>query len=467
MHFRTKNTKNLLSFSACFQQKLCVKGFYVTLIVGLMSFTGIVPLGHAATLPQPIQNEDFYDAGEPDAAKVRLGQMLFFDKILSGNKNISCATCHHPFTGTSDGLSLPVGEGGQGLSVTRSVDTIVERVPRNSPALFNLGAKEFSRMFHDGRVEIDSLQSSDFLSPAGDDLPLGLDNVLAVQAMFPVTSNTEMAGQEDENPIADAATVGDLVTVWQLLTDRLRANAEYVELFQAAYPALQDPADITFVHAANAIAAFEATIWRADNTPFDRYLRGDVQVLSTAAKRGMNLFYGKAQCDSCHSGVFQTDHQFHSIALPQIGPGKGDGISGHEDFGRERVTGDSADRYQFRTPSLRNVVLTGPWGHDGAYNSLEAIVRHHLDSQTALSNYDPEQVVLTSRADLDADDFVAYNDPDIYAAIADSATLPLVRLKESELQDLMTFLQALTDPASLDMRRDFPQSVPSGLPIND
>ena len=88
----------------------------------------------------------------------------------------------------------------------------------------------------------------------------------------------------------------------------------------------------------------------------------------------MRLFYGKADCASCHSGAFQTDHDFHAIAMPQLGPGKGDGFRGREDFGRERVTGDPTDRFRFRTPTLRNVALTGPWGHTGAYATLEAVV---------------------------------------------------------------------------------------------
>ena len=77
--------------------------------------------------------------------------------------------------------------------------------------------------------------------------------------------------------------------------------------------------------------------------------------MSGAARRGMELFYGKAKCATCHSGVLQTDQEFHAIAMPQVGPGKGHGDSGHEDFGRGAVTGDVADRYRFRTPSLRNV----------------------------------------------------------------------------------------------------------------
>ena len=113
--------------------------------------------GPRNTLPQAITDENFYDNGSPDPAKVALGAQLFFDKILSGNRNISCATCHHALAGTGDGLSLPVGEGGQGLGVTRDTgfgaNSIYERVPRNAPPVFNLGAREFATLFHDGRIQ--------------------------------------------------------------------------------------------------------------------------------------------------------------------------------------------------------------------------------------------------------------------------------------------------------------------------
>ena len=108
--------------------------------------------------------------GTPPPAKVELGKFLFFDKEFGGNRNISCATCHHPMAATGDGLSLPVGEGGAGLGMTRDTgtgeDQIHERVPRNAPHIFNLGAREFTRMFHDGRVEF--MQILDFLQALTD-----------------------------------------------------------------------------------------------------------------------------------------------------------------------------------------------------------------------------------------------------------------------------------------------------------
>jgi cytochrome c peroxidase len=419
-------------------------------------------------LPDAPRDSDYYDNGSPDAAKVALGGELFFDKILSGNLNISCATCHHALTDTGDGLSLPIGEGGRGLGVTRDTGAgpgaVHERVPRNAPPVFNLGAKEFVTLFHDGRLEVDESAPGGFRSPAGDFLPTGLDNVLAAQAMFPVTSATEMAGQAGENPIADAAAVGDLASVWEQLAERLRGIDGYVSQFVAVFDDVQAASDITYVHAANAIAAFEAVKWRADNSPFDRYLRGDRRALSQNARRGMLVFYSpqRGNCASCHSGKFQTNHEFAAIAAPQIGPGKGDGVDGHEDFGRERVTGRADDRYRFRVPSLRNVALTAPYGHAGAFNSLEAMVRHHLRPMRSLHNYDGEQAVLPRRPDLDVHDFVVMNDSARRYRIAAASEISPASLSERDIDDLIEFLHALTDPASVDLRSDVPSYLPSG-----
>ena len=430
-------------------------------------------------LPEAPTDSDYYDHGSPPNAMVELGEKLFFDKILSGNLNISCASCHHPLTATGDGLSLPVGEGGRGLGVTRDTgygaSAVPARVPRNAPALFNLGAREFTRLFHDGRVELDPASVTGFNSPAGHELPPGLDNVLAAQAMFPVTSGLEMAGQPGENSQADAAAVGRLAGeggVWDLIAEKLQAIPEYVELFIEAYPGeIANSPDISFVHAANAIAAYESTRWRFDNSPFDRYLSGDHRALSASAQAGMLLFYGKDGCAGCHSGTFQTDHDFHAIAMPQIGPGKGDQLEGYQDgrddFGRERVSGNFADRLRFRTPSLRNVALSAPYGHSGAFAKLESAVLHHLDALSSLQGYDKDQVSLPGRSDLDALDFVVMDDPMRKAEIAAFNELEPAALKEREFRQLMDFLHALTDPAALDLRLDVPTRVPSGLPVWD
>ena len=139
----------------------------------------------------------------------------------------------------------------------------------------------------------------------------------------------------------------------------------------------------------------------------------------------------------------------------------------YEDYGRERVTGYAADRYRFRTPSLRNVVLTGPWGHAGAYNSLRDVVLHHLDPVASLEGYDPAQAVLPPRVDLDAIDFIVHEDASRHADIGAANELEPVDLSEQQVEDLLAFLHTLTDPASIDLRVDVPFEVPSGLPVYD
>lgn len=429
-----------------------------------------------------VTDADFYDDGAPSDEKVELGKQLFFDKILSGNLNDSCATCHHPMAWSGDGLSLPVGEGGRGLGITRDtgvgVDAIHERVPRNAPPVFNLGAREFIHMFDDGRVTVDPDPESisGFISPAGNQLPAGLDNVLAVQAMFPVTSGAEMAGQAGENDQADAAAANILAGpggVWDLIAQKLQEIPAYVEMFKQVYPnEVFIAEDITYVQAANAIAAFEARDWRFDNSPFDQYLRGNRRAMSVNATKGMLLFYGRAGCSDCHSGAFQTDQQFHAVAMPQIGPGKGDNLpgysDGHDDFGREQVTGDANDRYKFRTPTLRNIALTAPYGHAGAYNTLEATVLHMLDSVESLHNYDQSQAVLPATGTaLDDIDFIVMSDAVRRDAIAAATELDRISLKNRDVDALVAFLHALTDLNAVDLRRDVPATVPSGLPVWD
>lgn len=412
------------------------------LLAAIVAITSLCSVASARQrLPGPLQDHDFADGGAHADIMIELGKQLFFDKILSGNLNISCATCHHPFAGTGDDLLLPVGEGANGTVVTRDTglgfDAVRERVPRNAPPVLNLGAREFTTLFHDGRIQPGPDSPGRIASPAGNQLPAGLNNALAAQAMFPVTSATEMAGQPGENPVADAAAVGRLSGpdgVWDQLAERLRGIDAYATQFIAAFDDVSNAEDIRFSHAANAIAAFEAAAWRSDDSPFDRFLRGESAALSPVQIRGMNLFYGRAGCSGCHTGALQTDHSFH---------------------------------YRFRVPSLRNVALTAPYGHSGAYNTLDAVVYHHLNPLEALENYDRGQVRMPRRPDLDAYDGYAMNDPSIRAAIAAANELPPVELRESDIRALIEFLHALTDTSALDMRSDVPASVPSGLSVAD
>jgi cytochrome c peroxidase len=401
-------------------------------------------------------------AGDP--ALVQLGQALMFDKVLSGNRDVSCATCHNPATGTTDGLSLSIGTGGSGTGAGRTLSKAPQFVPRNSQELFNRGYGEFTEMFWDGRVA--RAPTGELQTPAGNQLPPGLSGVLAAQAMIPVTTGLEMRGQPGDldrfGAINELAALNDdePAQIWAAIMNRVLAIPEYVAMFQAAYPAVA-PAELGFQHAANAIAAFEVATFTLADSPLDQYLRGNDAALQDDEKRGALLFFGKAGCGSCHLGPHLTDQQFHSLGVPQVGPGFGDDTP--EDHGREGVTGEAVERYRFRTPPLRNVELTGPYMHDGAYTTLEAAVRHYLDTGQALRSYDVTQL----REDLRASYVSSSSTLDAMAASIDPLVRHSLTLSDSEVGDLVAFLKSLTDPAARSLSSAIPASVPSGLPVGD
>lgn len=407
----------------------------------------------------------------PDPAKVALGQMLFFDKELSGSRDISCATCHHPQFASGDGIPLSIGTGGLGLGPERQRGAMRAFIPRNAPELFNRGSPEWRTMFWDGRVM--GTEAEGFVKPYEFEnlaaLPDGLDSLLAAQALFPVTSASEMRGERaDPDALGQPNELGwlddeDLPQIWDGLMRRLLAIPGYRELFAAAYPDLA-PEQLSFQHAANALAAFESDAFTLLDSPWDRYLAGDDTALSLQAKRGALLFYGEAGCARCHSGNLLTDQDFHNIGVPQIGPGKGrPGMSAHVDPGRARETSDPADRFCFRTPPLRNVAITGPWMHNGAYLTLEEAVRHHLDPVAALERYD------IARLPIDLQSDTIWNETKKQALLEtlDPLVATPVTLDGGQLADLLAFLEALTDPRAADLSALIPEAVPSGLPIAD
>ncbi len=395
-------------------------------------------------------------------AMVRLGEALFFDKILSGNRDTSCATCHHPLMHTSDDLSLPIGTGGHGLGTDRVMGAEREFVPRNSPDVFNRAAPEWVTMFWDGRIT--GSPEMGYTNPAGMMLPHGLKNVLAVQAMFPPTSIDEMRGNEDDvvaqdNELADIPE-DDPVAIWEGLMARLLDIPEYVSMFRAAYPHVAKD-ELGFQHAANAIAAYEADTWTFNDAPWDLYLGGDDEALSNEAKRGAILFYDQAQCVVCHTGILFTDQDYHNIAVPQLGPGKD--ADKPLDFGRWHVTNNPQDKFAFRTPPLRNVTLTFPYMHNGAYSDLEAVIRHHLNPAAALQDYDPANLRTELQKTCQVDETTIQS---ILETLDPVAQAP-IELSPGEIADLLAFLEALTSPSAVDLSGNIPDSVPSGLPIQD
>ncbi len=401
---------------------------------------------------------------QADLLLAELGRDLFYDPILSGNKNVACATCHHPVFGTSDGLSLSLGDGGTGLGPRRRADPAnmpEQRIPRNAQSLFNLAYPEFDVMFHDGRVE--RLDTGMIRTPLGDLPNEGPLSVLAAQAGFPVLSADEMAGHYSENSVAQAVRQGVLTGpggARQILADRVAKVLGYRARFSQIFGS---EVALTYPKIGRALAAFMAHEWRADHSPFDRFLcQGEL--LEPEAAKGMALFYGKAGCSTCHAGRFQSDQDFHAIAMPQIGPGKAARFEDHSrDTGRMRVTGDPTDAYKFKTPSLRNVTLTAPYGHTGAYPDLRSVIRHHLDPEGAWAAFDRDSLILPS---LDgASDFAVLDSETERAALLAAREQYLPALTDTEVDLLIAFLHALEDRSGIDGRLGVPKTVPSGLPV--
>ena len=396
------------------------------------------------------------------AEKVALGEALYWDPLLGGNKDTACVTCHHPLLGTGDGLSLPIGTGGQGLAPERVFLTDRQvLVPRNATPVFNLGLVGMDMMFWDGRIQ--QTTPTEFINPADDFLPAGLENAVAVQAMFPVTSRDEMRGQHGDYAVEGThnmlASIGDhdLPLMWDTLMQQLLAVPAYQQLFRAAYP--NTPLDeLGFEDAANAIAAYEMETFTFLDSPWDRYLQGDERALSVEALNGAALFYGEAGCAQCHSGPLLTDMQFHNIGVPQVGPGKGE--EAPFDYGRSRETDNESDLFAFRTPPLRNVSITGPWMHNGVYLTLEEAVRHHLNPVQMVANYDYSQLPTLMQ-----EEYLGVTAVRTAALSAPTFNMLPKALSEADVAAILAFLESLTSPTARDLAFTIPDAVPSGLPV--
>lgn len=432
------------------------------LAIGAVVLASSTAIAAAQDLPNPVMPSDF---PKLDTETVALGRQLFFDPILSGNNNIACATCHHPSLGTGDAMSLSIGEGGSGLGREREVvnsNAPKQRIPRNAPALFNLGAHEFTVMFHDGRTQVDRNAMYGIAMPENRTLERPVASALAAQNMLPLLSHDEMAGHAGENPIADAVDAENIHGpdgAWQQIVNKVEAIEEYRMAFDWLIGA-DTPLHITDI--GHALSQFITYEFRATDSPFDMYLTGRADYMSAEAIAGMELFYGEANCASCHSGKFQTDHGFHAIGMPQFGPGKDDAYA---DTGRGMISGNPEDKYRFRTPSLRNVTLTAPYGHNGAFKDLRAMVKHHLDPIESLGNYDRRQAELHAIGE-GAEDWKPMENMAEVLRIAMATEIEPVALSETEIDHLMAFLAALEDPVSRHGRLGVPERVPSNLPLD-
>jgi cytochrome c peroxidase len=395
-----------------------------------------------------------------DRRQADLGRLLWFDTITGLNGDNTCGGCHSPTNGFGDTQSIAIGIENNGVV---GPDRTGPRNMRRAPMVLNNAF--FPRLMWNSRfasLSGDPFDNSNgFVFPDPEGTSLSAEpHLLVAQAFIPPTERTEVAG---------FAFPGDSTAIRAEVMRRLNGVQAYRGLFGAIYPQVEHGALIDYEMFARAIAEFEFTLTFAD-APIDRYARGQPDALTPGEKRGALVFFGKGGCGACHSvsgssNEMFTDFREHSIAVPQLVPrltnNQFDGTGANEDFGRAEVTQSEADRYAFRTPSLRNVAVEAAFMHDGAFTSLEAAIRHHLDAARSLLRYDPQ----TQGLPADLSGRIGPTAP-LLAQLDQRLAEPIV-LTEAEFSDLVSFVgNGLLDPRARPerLRRLVPERVPSGRP---
>lgn len=278
---------------------------------------------------------------KPSAARVELGKTLFFDPRLSRDGNMACATCHNPMLGWSDGQPTAKGFKSQVLG-------------RASPTVVNAGYNKMQMW--DGRKA-----------------------TLEEQAIGPMMADVEMNA--------------DLGAIFKWLN----ANPGYRETFAKAYPG-EAIDEKTF---SKALANFERTLV-SNNSPFDRWLRGDAKAMTAQQVRGFRLFQDekKGNCATCHSAPNFADDGFHNIGLASYG-------SAQPDMGRFLIRAVPASKGSFKTPTLRDIELTAPYFHDGSAKTLMDAVEHYAKGGEQKTDLSPSMKML-DLAPQDKEDIVAF-----------------------------------------------------------
>ncbi len=269
--------------------------------------------------------------------KIALGKLLFFDPILSGERNVACATCHHPKNGYAEFRDLSIGVNGKGFGAHRKMikmDSMLPFVKRNAHTILNTAfngitvegtmVSKKAPMFWDNRVES-----------------------LETQALEPIKSLEEMRGFR----IVEKVILDSIVL-------RLNENKRYKELFKNVF----EVEEIEAIHLGKAIASFERSLI-TPNSRFDQFLRGDDNVLSISEKEGFETFK-RVGCANCHSGPMFSDYKLHTLGMVEneklAAPDKG-----------------ANDQFQFRTPTLRNLQFTAPYMHNGKFNSIKRVLEFY------------------------------------------------------------------------------------------
>lgn len=387
----------------------------------------------------PVNNDDDY------RARLELGKKLFIETNISGNRNVSCLTCHNPMKGTSDGLALSQTEDGKGV------------LKRNSSSLYNVGDRFNTFMFWDGRVQYQPTRkifttpepALNGVLPKAPQITTVLKSALAAQAIFPLLSHEEMRGRKGTNEIADAK---DNLEAWDVIIKRVTTESDssrYIALFNRAYPELGgDVKKINIGHAGEAMATFMRDQFQSNTSPFHRYVAGDNSAMTAQQKRGLMVFMEEGKCIACHQGSLLGNNSFFaSVGVPSFGAKPFAG-----DLGRAEANNENFRKFFFKTPSLINVALTAPYMHNGAFKTIREVLNHYNDIGTSLRSFDmsarltefPVAVEqMNSPADLD----------NIFNSIQAGFLRGGLGLSQKSLDDLEVFLtEALTDP-KWDMRK--------------
>ena len=390
-----------------------------------------------------------------------LGRLLFFDTVSGLNNDNNCSGCHSPTNGFGDTQSIAIGIDNNGIvGAHRSGPRNQRRTPTVANTAFFPNLMWNSRFASLSNNPFDN--SAGFLFPQPEGLGLSyLPHLLAAQAFIPPTERVEVAG---------FSFPGDSFDIRNEVLRRINSVAEYRKRFGKQFRSVRDGGPITFDMLGLAIAEFEFTLVFAD-APIDQFARGQRNALTDEQKSGALLFFGKARCVDCHqvsgsSNEMFSDFTAHVIGVPQIAPVAGnvpfDGPGQNEDFGLEQVTGDSNDRYKFRTSPIRNAALQPAFFHNGSFTRLEDAVRHHLDIFRSARNYSPVAGGV-------APDLTGPMGPiEPVLERVDPILATPIQLTDEEFTQLLDFVRnGLLDPRAKpeNLRKLIPGSVPSGFSV--
>lgn len=443
-------------------------------------------------------------------AKVNLGRLVFFDPAFGLHQDNSCAGCHAVTAGFGDSQPIAIG--------VNNNDTVGERRsgPRNqrrTPSVINTAF--YPNLMWNGRFAsftndpFDNSNGFKFPAPedsifnTGSDYVNQISHLLVAQAHIPFTELAEMAGFTTKPgdgftlfddcgeidfsifndakglrvPPVDPAINSSNFRIRDKILVIVNENAAYKKLFGHIYPDVKNGGDINFIMIGEVLAEFEFSLTFA-KAPLDRYALGNKHALTDAEKRGAIIFFTKGKCVTCHavsgsSNQMFSDFDMHNAGVPQIHPvfGIGTGnvpfssiecfksVTGTLDFGREEFTGDTADRYKFRSSPLRNLKAQAGYFHNGSFKLLEDALNFHLNPAVNIKTYIPSQYGIPQDLEYDSADMADVMKT-LHPVLKEG-----INLSDDEKTDLLAFLtEGLYDKriADEELKKLIPDHLPSG-----